>query len=206
MKNSSSLTKLFSLMILVHPLLTSCGSDSKSDPAPTVVYGTIKLTPVQGDDAGTYELTGLTQCARNADTGRVDVVMSQGAGKPSLTVAIKDYSASAKTYTCAQAADNKTSTTDVGGKFDSCMVATTVLSKSTATSLNGYAMHREAITVKPFTYAGSCSIQVTEASPSIKGTVSCTKMVQTQLEGAARNPIDTGITADLTAEFKCTFQ
>jgi hypothetical protein len=86
------------------------------------------------------------------------------------------------------------------------MVAITVPFTPSATTLNGYAMHRDATTVKPFNYSGACSIQITEASPATKGTITCNDMVQTQLEGAARNPIDTAVTADVTADFNCTFQ
>lgn len=197
------------LMVLLSPILSSCGSKDKSDSNPAVVYGKITVKSVSGTDSGSFELNSLTQCQRNVDTGRVDIVMSQGAGKPGLTLAIKDYSASAKTYTCVQALDNQSSTTSVGGKFESCMVGVTVPStptSTTAATLNGYSMYRESTAVKPFNYSGSCSIQVTEASPSIKATVSCASMVQTLLEGATRNPIDVSVTADLTGEFNCTFQ
>jgi hypothetical protein len=164
------------------------------------------VTTTQGDDAGTFELTALTSCRRNADSGRVDVSLSQGAGKAGISFAIKDYQSSAKPYSCVQSSDNQNSATDLGGKFDSCMVAIAVPSTPSATTLNGYAMHRDAITVKPFNYSGECSIQVTEASPATKGTILCKSLVQTQLEGAARNPIDAAVTADVTAEFNCTFQ
>jgi hypothetical protein len=193
-------------LLALYPLLTSCGSKDESDPPPVVVYGKTEITSVSGKDNASLELTSLTQCARNADTGRVDISVSQGPGKPGLTLAIKDYSSSAKTYTCTQAADNQGSETSVGGKFESCMVGVSVLSAATATTLNGYSMYRETTTTKPFAYTGVCTIQVTDASPSIKATVSCTKMIQTQLEGAPRNPIDANVTADLTADINCTFQ
>ncbi len=196
------------IMVLLNPIFSACGSKDKSD-SPTVVYGKIIVKSSSGTDSGSYELTSLTQCQRNVDTGRVDIALSQGSGKPGLTLAIKDYSASAKTYTCVQALDNQSSTTSVGGKFETCMAGVTVLSTPTATSaatLNGYSMYRETTGIKPFSYSGACSIQVTEGSPSIKGTVSCGSMVQTLLEGAARNPIDVTVTADLSAEFNCTFQ
>ncbi len=196
-----------SLFILVPVFLTSCGSKSESkSTAVVVVYGKVNVTTANGNDSSSFDLTALTQCKRNVDTGRVDVTLSQGAGKPLLSFAIKDYSATPKTYSCNQAADNQSSTTDLGGKFDTCMATTSVVSSATATTLNGYAMYREAVATKPFSYAGTCSIQVTAASPAIKGTLSCTKLIQTQLEGAARNPIDTAVTADLTADFDCTFQ
>jgi hypothetical protein len=205
MKNSISRPQLLGLMLLA-PALTSCGSKSDSKPQPVIVYGKMTVTTTSSTDAGTFELTALSSCKRNADTGRVDVIMSQGAGKPGLSFAIKDYSSTAKPYTCTQSLDNQSSTTDLGGKFESCMVAITVPSTATATTLNGYSMHRDALTVKPFNYSGACSIQVTEASPATKGTIVCSDMVQTQLEGLARNPIDTSTTADVTAEFNCTFQ
>lgn len=205
MKHSISVNSLLGVAILA-PVLTSCGSKSDSKSEPIVVYGKMTVGTTKGDDAGTFELNALTSCKRNADTGRVDVSMSQRAGRAGLSFAIKDYSSSAKPYTCIQSLDNQSSPTDLGGKFDSCMVAITVPSTPSATTLNGYSMHRDAITVKPFNYSGACSIQITSASPATKGTIVCNDMVQTQLEGAARNPIDTAVTADVTAEFDCTFQ
>ena len=186
--------------------LISCGGKDDDDEEPTVVYGTMTLSDSKGgNDNATVQLTAATTCTRNADTGRVDVTLSQGSGKPSLSLAIKDYSSVAKTYTCKQAADNATSDTDVGGKFESCMVSASVLAGPALTTLNSYSMYRETIAVKKFTHAGACSITVNTASPSIAGTVSCTGMVQTLLEGAARNPVDNTITANMQSDFKCNF-
>ncbi len=186
--------------------MISCGNKDEDKDEPIVVYGTMTLSESKGgDDNATVQLTAATTCTRNADTGRVDVTLSQGSGKPSLSLAIKDYSSVPKSYTCKQAADNATSDTDVGGKFESCMVSASVLSGPTLTTLNGYSIYRETIAVKKFTYPGACSIDVTTASPSIAGTVSCTGMVQTLREGTARNPVENTITATVQSDFKCNF-
>jgi len=192
---------------LVIGSVASCGDKKKDEDDPVTVYGNMTLSDSKGgNDNATVQLTSLTACTRNADTGRVDVNLTQGAGKPAMTFAIKDYSSSPKTYICKQAADNATSDTEVGGKFESCMASAYVMSSATTTTLNGYQMHRDSASTKKFTYAGNCSVTVTTASPAIVGTVSCTGMVQTMLESAARNPIDGAITATLQGDFNCTFQ
>ena len=89
--------------------------------------------------------------------------LSSHACIPSLSIAIKDYSSTAKTYTCKQASDNSTSETDIGGKFDSCMTSISALTTSTAKTLNAYSMYRDTTATKKFTYAGTCTINVTAA-------------------------------------------
>jgi hypothetical protein len=195
-----------SWILVVGTVVASCGSKESSD-TPVVVYGNATLSESKGgSDNATIQFTGLTTCSRNADTGRVDVTLTNGTGKPAFAIAIKDYSSTAKTYTCKQAADNATSDTDIGGKFESCMASISVLSTSSATTLNGYSMYRDSTTTKKFTYPGTCTVNVTAASPSIVATVSCTGMVQTLLEGAARNPIDASITATLAGDINCAFR
>ena len=187
--------------------IASCGSKKNDEPGPATVYGNSTLSESKGgSDNATVQYTSLTACSRNADTGRVDVTLTNGTGLPSLSIAIKDYSSVAKTYTCKQASDNSTSETDIGGKFDSCMASISALTTSTAKTLNGYSMYRDSASVKKFTYAGTCTINVTAATPSLVGTVSCAGMVQTMLESAARNPVDSAITATLAADINCAFR
>jgi len=186
--------------------LAACGDkdpDEKSDPPPKL--GTLTIADSKtGTDNGSFELNSADVCSRNADTGRVDVVLSGTGGV--LTIALKDYSSTPKAYTCKQATDNVADVNGVGGKFESCMADMKVPAKADSTLYNGYSIYRETTAVKPFAYAGACSINVTAATPTITGTVSCTDMVQTVLESAARNPIEAGVHADLTAEFKCDFR
>jgi hypothetical protein len=185
--------------------MISCGQEAEDKPAP-VTYGTLTVTgSTTQTDNGSWELTTLTKCSRNADTGRVDATVGLGTGQ-TLTIAIKNYSSTAKKYTCVQAADNKESTSDVGGKFDDCMVDAKALSATGATTVNGYSMHRDSVSTKPFSYTGACSIDVTQASPSIKATISCLDMVQSVLESAARNPINAEVNADVAATLDCPFQ
>jgi len=188
-------------------VVLSCGSDDKKEDPPTVVYGTMVLSDSKGgDDNATVKLTSANTCKRNADTGRVDVKISAGTGKPSLTLAIKDYSSEAKTYTCKQAADNATSDTEVGGKFETCSVEASVLTSAETKTLNTYSMYRETTAIKAFPYTGACTINVTTASPSIEGTVTCTGLVQTTLEGAIRNPVEEKVTASVQSDFECRFK
>lgn len=186
-------------------VLPACGKDDK---AKETARGNMALSDSKvASDNGTYSLTSGDTCRRNVDTGRVDITLSRGgAGQPAITLAIKDFSASPKAYDCKQAADNTASASELGGKFESCMVDAKVSSGAGASTLNGYSMHRDAVAIKPFTYAGACSIKVTTAVPTISGTVTCADMVQTFLEGSPRNPVDATVTADLSADFSCTFK
>ena len=193
-------------LVLLAALFSACGDTKDKETPALVVSGSLTLSDSKTTDAATFSLTTIEKCSRNADSGRVDVVLSQGVGKPSLSFAIKDYSSTPKTYTCKQSTDNKDSLTDVGGKFESCMVDVKVLSSATASTLNGYSMYREVATTKPFSFTDSCSIALTAATPNISGTLTCTNLIQTALEGAARNPIDASVTADLKADFNCTFR
>lgn len=195
------------ILIASAAFATGCGGGDDSKTDPPVIYGNLTLSDsTTAADNTTLQMTNVAACSRNADTGRVDVTLSQGQGRPSLALAIKDYSSDPKTYQCKQAADNATSDTSVGGKFETCMVAVTVPSSASATTLNGYSMYRESTNTRRFAYNGSCSITVTTATPSIAGSFVCSNMVQTTLEGAPRNPIDPAVVAKATGDFKCNFQ
>jgi hypothetical protein len=188
-------------------ILTGCGDKKEDKPAPVVVHGTFTLSDSKGvTDNASVQLTSVDKCARDVNTGRVDLTLSAGVGQPNIMLAIKDYSASAKTYTCKQAADNRTSETDVGGKFETCMVDVKVKSSAEATSLNGYGIYRESATIDPFTYNGACTIDVTAATPSITAKINCVDMVQYLIRGGARRPNDGSITAKLVGELTCAFQ
>ncbi|MCX6117230.1 MAG: hypothetical protein NT027_06795, partial [Proteobacteria bacterium] len=110
-----------------------------------------------------------------------------------------------KTYTCLQSADNGTSETSVGGKFESCAISGTVMASVSATTLNSYNMYRETIDTGAFTYSGACSIVVSAASPTITATFDCNKMVQTIVTDRKRFPMSGAPTGTLKGEFKCTF-
>ena len=195
---------LGSSLLVTAFLITACGDEKKKEDTPVTVYGNLTLSESKsGADNATVKLTSVTACTHNVDTGRVDMTISQGAGSPALSIAIKDFASSPKAYVCTQAADNGTSDTDVGGKFVTCMASVSVLSSATGTTLNKYNMYRETVATKKFTYGGACSINITSASVKLTGTVSCATMVQTDLEGAARNPIDGAITANLQGDFTC---
>jgi len=201
--NAVKQTQLLNMLTVV--VVTACGSDSKEELS-TTEYGTLTVSDsTTSNDNGSFSLTTLTKCSRNADTGRVDVTIGLSTGQ-SLSIAIKNYSSSPKKYSCVQASDNKESTSDVGGKFDDCMVEARTLSASGATTVNGYSMHRDAATTKPFSYTGECSIDVTAASPSIQATIACSSMIQTVLESAPRNPINADVKANVAGTIDCRFQ
>ena len=194
-------------LLAVLAAVGACGkSDSKDDTPATVVYGTLTTANSKTTtDNGTYQLTTADVCTRDVANGIVNVSLSQGSGKPSLTLKIKNFSATPKKYTCTQAADNITQGS-TGSLFDTCMVDAKVLSAAAATNLNGYSIYRDTATSLGFTYSGACTIDVTTAPPEAKGTVTCGSMIQTTLNGAARNPIDPAMTADISATFDCTMK
>lgn len=188
-------------------LLTACGSSkSDSEAPPVVVYGNLTVAASTTEtDNGTYALTSADACSRDINTGIVKVSLSQGAGKASMAFTIKDFSATPKTYTCKQAADNQ-SGDGVGSLFETCMVEAKVPSSAGATTLNGYSMYRETVATEKFTYAGTCTIDVTTAPPNAKGTFACTSLVQIVRNGTPRNPVSDTITATATGDFNCNFR
>lgn len=187
--------------------VAACGSKKSEDSEPVTISGNLTVSESKTvTDNATLQMTSIATCTRNADTGRVDVTLSQGSDRPSLSLSIKNYSSDPKSYSCTQAADNATSDTDVGGKFETCMVAVKVLSASGKTTLNGYSMYRESVATKKFSYTGACTVSVTTASPAIAGSFSCTNMIQTTLESVARNPVEGSVTANAVGDFNCTFR
>jgi len=183
--------------------VTGCSSDDKPDTPPSPVVGTMIVTGAStASENASYEMRTRVACTRNADTGRLDIEIAQE-GVASLTLAIKDFQSTAKTYTCKQAADNKTSISDVGGKFDSCAVVFRTPFAAGSKGLNTYSTYRASTDVKPFSYVGACSIEATAAAPNFVAKVNCKSAVQTGLDGAARNPIDAKVTASITADVNC---
>ena len=183
--------------------VAGCSSDDKKETPPPPVVGTMVVTgATTASENASYEMRSRIGCTRNADTGRLDIEIAQE-GVASLVLAIKDFQSTSKTYTCKQAADNKASVTDLGGKFDSCSVVFRTPFATGAKGLNTYATYRASTDVKPFVYGGACSIETTSAAPNFVAKVTCKDAVQTGLEGAARNPIDAKVTASVSADVNC---
>ena len=187
-------------------LSSGCGSkdEKKADP-PVITYATLKVeNSTSTTDNGSVALTRVDACAKNADSGLLTMTLG-AADQSSLSIKVRDFKASAPTYSCKQAANNQTDENSVGDKYETCSVYATILAAKGSTKINGYSMYRETTATKPFAYSGTCSIAFTDFTPTVKGTVTCTKMVQTLLESAARNPIQATTTADVTATaFSCT--
>jgi hypothetical protein len=198
---------LFVFIALATGSVYGCGSDSgddSKDDAPKPIYATMVVSEASSaSENAKYALETKVGCTWNTDTGRLDAELSQGEGRPALKFAVKNFQSSATTYTCKQASNNKTSATDVGGKFDTCAVSFTTPSALGVVALNSYAMHRETTQTKPFTYAGACTIQVTGVSPNLVAKIGCKDLVQVGLEGAPRNPIDAKTVATVTADVNC---
>ena len=183
--------------------ITACGDSKSSDPAPVVTYATMTVTnATKTTDNGTLTLTTSTTCTKDATSDLLTVVLSAASG-PNMNVTVKGFKSTASTYACVQAATNQTDPASIGSKFDTCGVSFHTLSAATGTALNGYAMYRDTVAIKPFSYGGTCSIAFTDTAPTVKGTVTCSKLLQTELDGSARNPVDTSITADISGSFYC---
>jgi len=191
-----------SATILALAVCTGCGLETGTeDPPEPVVYGSLELTAAGG--VATYDLTSVDLCERDVDSGLAKITLSAGLAR--LEMKIKGFASSARTYECAQAADNATELGSVGGKFDGCMVSVQAPSAPDAATADGYDMHRAEPDTKLFTYeGGTCQIDVTSGPSALAGSVTCPKLIQTSLEGAPRNPIDPSVTADLrVASFRC---
>lgn len=182
----------------------SCGDISDSNSGDGTIHATLMMTnAATNSENGMLELTSVDECNVDPDTGRADFSFSSGRNR-SLVIAIKNMTSTPGTYTCAQASDNALTMENLGLKFDGCMVEVSKTSSGDTTTNNSYSMHRIDTNIKLFNYDGTCTIETTEISSTISGDISCTSMVQTVLDGAARNPISEQETLDLTGNFSCT--
>lgn len=177
-------------LALASILVMSCSKDDDDKKtAETVVYGSLNVSLLASDTASAYNLTQAT-CSSDSNSGLFTATFS-GDSASKLEVRIKGFSTQGQTYTCTQSTDNRDG--DIGQRFDSCMVEATVPDEESG--LNTYSMHRSAETVKAFTYAGACTVATQYAAPKVTLTIDCADLVQTVLQGAARNPIDEEVTA-----------
>lgn len=173
------------------------------------VYGTLTLSNSTSlDNLSSIDLKNKVSCRRDANFGYLAMDLKNSVGNARLVVQIKGFESSAREYICKQATDNVTKGT-VGGKFDVCSVYAEVPTSGDSTVSNGYSMFRDE-SVKSldnvFTYAGDCKVTIVQVTPTAKGSVSCTKMVQTKYGGSTRNPIIVTETADVTASFDCALE
>ncbi len=183
-------------------LIVGCG-DSESEVQEATVYAKATFANSFSEaENGDIELTKVDACTVDSTTGLANFSFSSGRLRK-VVMAIKGFSSVPRSYTCTQAADNATSSGSVGNKYDVCMVETARVSSTDTTTANGYSMHRVSTDIKLFNYAGACSITLTTATGDAQGTFSCAGMVQSVLDGSARNPISEEDTTDVTGEFKC---
>jgi len=202
-----------SLIMIIFFINASCGKEEDDDNLndPTY-YATFALANSQySTDNASVQLTSVTKCTRNKESGLVKVQIGAGSGKPSLNIKIKNASSEATTYTCSQDASNEG--TKTGFEYENCFIEVDVLSDTSGQYLNTYSMARVTTSISPdepntendFKYEGECSITISTVTPTLKGEASCTQMVQTKLKDRPRNPVLDDVTADLSiSAFYCT--
>lgn len=164
--------------------------ETEDEVAPTE-YVTLNVSASSEGEGGTVIMT-TAECVSDPNTGFFEGVFT-GADGTSMVIKMKGFTTTPGSYTCSQAADN--STGEVGNKFDGCAITLSIPDPST--SVNTYAMHRDVASAKDFTYAGDCAITTTYEEPTVSATILCTGLVQTDLQGAPRNPINPEVTADI---------
>ena len=182
------------ILLLMGLLLTACGDDDDDEQVPLVEYASLTVDASTDTEDGTYPLTSVSSCTLNSDSG-LFVASLTGANGSSLSVRIKGFNTTGATYTCTQAAGNETG--EVGQKFDQCSIELTIPDSSTGT--NTYAMFRDLPTDRDLSYAGSCTIVSTYENSRVSGEITCNGLIQTQLQGSPRNPIEPSVTASISA-------
>lgn len=172
-------------------LSTGCGILDKEADAPVIKHAKLSVSASEGSEPVDFELTQAT-CTSDVDTGFFSGSFT-GSDGAALTIKIKGFSTSGASYACSQASDNAED--GVGNKYDGCTVELSI--PDVETSVNTYAMHRDVESTKAFTYAEDCALTITYEEPRVLGTVNCAGLVQTQLQGSPRNPIDESVTATI---------
>ena len=168
------------------------GCEKSEDQAEEVTYATLQVEAVAESEGGEVTFNRAT-CTNDPDSGLFTAEFTGPSGRL-LSVKVKGWSTTANTYACSQASDNTSG--DIGNKFDVCAVELVI--PDPETSVNTYAMHRSTEDVKDFEYAGDCTITTTYTEPQVQGTIACNGLVQTDLQGAPRNPIDAPVTAAIS--------
>ncbi len=185
--------KLKPYVCLVILLAIGCGSSETAN-VDNTQYVDLTVAATTDGEGGSISMTGVQLCTNDADTGLFQATFS-GETNKALTVKIKGFSTSEKTYTCTQSDGN--SSGDLGNKYDSCSVELSI--PDSGGSYSTYAMHRNVDTLKSMAYSGACTIAITYENPKVTGTINCADMIQTHLEGSPRNPIDSSVTANISS-------
>jgi hypothetical protein len=183
------------------------GEGCKKSDAPPPVVAQVTMSMPQAADLR-FAFTDSNACNLDPDTGLL-TVQYQGhdpSGDHALSVAVRGLQSTPASYRCQQASNNAASATDVGDLYEECMVAVTTPGAS-GLGASGFAMHREAAAVKPFTYGGSCVVDILQTQWPLMGSFNCTDMAEVTLAGLPRNPVAAdGVHPDATASFAGTFQ
>ncbi|MEE2758290.1 MAG: hypothetical protein VYA30_16645 [Myxococcota bacterium] len=181
---------------------TACGLGDEGNSETVVEY--VKLQVASSlDEAGCGDaenppceggeiIMTAAECENDSDTGFFSGRFT-GSNGVALDIKVKGFSTTPNTYTCTQATDNAEDA--VGNKFDSCSVSLSLADPET--SVNRYAMHREVDSEKPFNYTGTCTLTTTYDEPRLNVDVACSNLIQTDLQGAPRNPIDESVTVSI---------
>lgn len=194
--------KLIFSVFLGSASLMACNPDASSG----TVYANLSLENSASSDSSQNQLRKVVSCKRDTDNAVLNIDLTSENSATALKLKITGFKSSPQAYACSQAIDNKTAGS-LGSKFDTCFVSTKVPTASGATVSNSYSMYRdENEKLQAFNFSGVCQIQIQEIGTNVKGIISCTKMIQTFLNGAARNPIDSNVTADVKADFNCPLE
>ena len=186
-------------------LLGSCGTGEKQSPVlPANTFASLSLTSTTAEETKDYVFNTLNNCTFDPNTGAFDASFA-GANNATLGLKIRGFTRSDKVYTCKQSTDNQ-GYPDVGSYIETCGVVLSVPSTKVASTINSYSTYRKDTTIQSFKYAGACTISIDFVDPkTVNGTLNCLDMVQTQLNGGPRNPIDEKTTAGLAGNslFSC---
>lgn len=191
------------LLVLGFVTLSAC-SVSKKDDDDDTVYSKLSLTgsTVAAND-GNVEFTKV-ECEKNADSLLFTATFT-AANKATFKMKVRDFKV--KSYSCQQPANNQTSTSSVGDKYDNCGLELVVPSSSTATTFNTYATYRDTTEAKPFTFGGACIVDVKAVEGTASGTVTCTKMIMYKMEDTILFPLQAPYsTTDISGTFSCNLK
>ena len=180
--------KYIVLLFAVSLGLVGCEKEEEAD---NTTYVTLQVEAQTEGEGGEITLSRAA-CTNDPDSGLFTASFT-GPDGSALSVKIKGWSTNSDSYNCAQASDNTEG--EVGNKFDVCSVELSIPDASSG--VNTYAMHRSAADVKGFEYTGVCTITTNYEEPRVQGLIDCSDLVQTDLQGAPRNPIDSSVTANI---------
>lgn len=178
--------------------LAACGDSGSSSSESNEVFGTVSVENASDPREDGTITFNRSECSRDLTSGYFQAKLGNQSGLESLTIKIKDFTAAARSYTCVQAADNKTAPA-LGGLYTGCAIELRKKSASSPSTFSGYGMYRDEEAAKSLDYQGTCTINVSYSAPKVDMALSCTKMLQVYNEGTRRNPIDANAVATIGA-------